>query len=80
MGLHRRRNSRRWCWYGGSLCGDDLLHNRKMTIPWMEVLRLKQQAVDLLQTDPRIRVDDRCHIDPIGPGLRHEGIRLQLIE
>lgn len=62
------------------MCRDDLLQNREMTIPWIQMLCLKQQSVDLLHTDPWIGVDDRRHIDPVGPGLRNEGIRLQLIE
>ena len=36
--------------------------------------------MDLLHTDPRIGVDDRGDIDPIGPGLGDKGVRLQLVE
>ena len=36
--------------------------------------------MDLLHADPGIGVDDRGHIDPVGPGLGDEGIRLQLVE
>ena len=51
-----------------------------MTILWVEVSCLEQQSVDLLYADPGIGVDDRGHIDPVGPGLGDEGIRLKLVE
>jgi len=41
---------------------------------------LKQEPVDLPHTDCGIRIDDRRHINPIGPGLGHESVRLNVIE
>ena len=34
----------------------------------------------LLQTNPRIWIDYRRHVHPIGPGLRHKRVRLELVE
>ena len=63
-----------------SLSDDDLLHNLEMSIHRIELSCLKQQAVDLLHANPAIGVHDRGHVHPIGPRLRNEHIRLELVE
>lgn len=47
---------------------------------WIDAMRLCEQSIDLLQTNPGIRIHDRRYVYPISPGLRYQGIRLQLIE
>jgi len=51
-----------------------------MAISWVDAMRLKEQSMHLLQTNPGIRIDYRRHVHPIGPGLRHERVRLELVE
>ena len=65
--------------FSARLYGHELLQHPKMTVLRIELPRLKQQSMNLLHTDPWIGVDDRSHIDPIGPGLGNEGIGLQLV-
>ena len=62
------------------MCRDYLLHDWEVTISWMDAMRLKEQSMHLLQTNPGIRIDYRRYIHPIGPGLRHESVRLELVE
>ncbi len=80
MRLHRRRNARRRRGKRGGLRRDDVVDDRNVMIARVQVLRLQQQPVDLPDSDPGIRVDHRRHIDPVGPGLRHQRIGLQLVQ
>ena len=66
--------------YRAGVCRNHLLHNGEVAISWMDAMRLKEQSMHLLQTNPGIRIDHRRHIYPIGPGLRHESVRLELVE
>ena len=60
--------------------GDDLLRDRDVRTGRIEASRDIQEGMRLRQADPGVRVDDRRDDHPVGPGLRHHGIRLDAIE
>lgn len=80
MRRQQRRPTRGRRRQGTGLRRDGLLDNLQMVVPRVKLPCLKQESVDLPHTDCGIRIDDRRHINPIGPGLGNKSVRLNVIE